>query len=158
MVDHGGYNMYIFVRYPLAYLKYLNKYVLTANVSTNVKYVNTYACQYYLHKIVVLHISIYSRQSQICRAQLSYLNSFDMHMYWHIWHMQKHMHIYLNMLKDSWYICVHVISTVVCCELIYFNCSLSLLIPMQCEGTCLNAFSVTSLQLTHQNNKFCILL
>jgi hypothetical protein len=43
--------------YPLAYLKYLNKYALTANVSAYVKYVNTYACQNYLRKIVVLCIS-----------------------------------------------------------------------------------------------------
>ena len=67
--------------YPLAYLEYLNKYALTANVSAYVKYVNTYACQNYLRKIVVLRISVSGRWSRICRAQLSYINSFDMHMY-----------------------------------------------------------------------------
>ena len=36
--------------YPLAYLKYLNKYALTGNVSTYVKYVNTFVCQNYLCK------------------------------------------------------------------------------------------------------------
>jgi hypothetical protein len=40
--------------YPLAYLKYLNKYTWTTNVSTYVKYVNTFACQNYLCKIVVI--------------------------------------------------------------------------------------------------------
>ena len=46
-------------------------------------------------------------QKWICRTQLSYINSSDIQMYWHILHMQKHlwsMHIYLNilnMLKDS---------------------------------------------------------
>ena len=83
------------------------KYSLTANVSTNVKYVNTFACQTYLHKIVVLCISDSTCQKWIGRAQLSYVNSSDTQMYWHIFHMWKHMwsmHIYLNilnMLKDS---------------------------------------------------------
>ena len=50
---------------------------MTANVSTNVKYVNTFACQNYLCKIVVLRISDSARQKRICRAQLSYVNSSD---------------------------------------------------------------------------------
>jgi hypothetical protein len=49
--------IHICISYPLEYLKYLNKYPLTTNVSTYVKYVNTFACQNYLRKIVVLHIS-----------------------------------------------------------------------------------------------------
>jgi hypothetical protein len=50
MADHGGYkNTYICVSYSLGYLKYLNKYALTTNVSKCVKYVNTFACQNYLH-------------------------------------------------------------------------------------------------------------
>jgi len=64
MADHGGYKMqHICISYSLAYLKYLNKYVLTADVSAYVKYANTFVCQNYLHKIVVLHISIYGRQT-----------------------------------------------------------------------------------------------
>jgi len=46
--------------YSLAYLKYLNKYVLTTNVSAYVKYDNTFACQNYLRKIIVLRISVYA--------------------------------------------------------------------------------------------------
>src|SRR6266481_5472710 len=53
--------MHICISYSLAYLKYLNKYVLTTNVSAYVKYVNTFACQNYLCKIVVLYISIFER-------------------------------------------------------------------------------------------------
>ena len=71
---------------------------MTANVSAHVKYVNSYACQNYLRKIAVLCISDSTCQTQICGAQLSY----DMHMYWHILHMRKHlrsMHIYLNILN-----------------------------------------------------------
>jgi hypothetical protein len=51
-------------------------------------------------------VALYSAP-QICGAQLSYVNSSDMQMYWHILHMWKHlwsMHIYLNilnMVKDS---------------------------------------------------------
>jgi len=45
-------NTYICISYSLAYLKYLNKYALTANVSAYVKYVNTFACRNYLRKIV----------------------------------------------------------------------------------------------------------
>src|SRR5258705_8103631 len=58
------------------------------------------------HIYVMWLCSVTSRWTWICRAQLSYINSFDMH-------MQKHfqsMHIYLNilnMLKDSQYICVN---------------------------------------------------
>ena len=104
---HGGYTIHICISYSLAYLKCLNKYALTTNVSTYVKYVNTFACQNYLHKIVWLCIFIPACQKQICRAQLSYINRSDTQMYWHISHMQKHlrsMHIYLNilnMLKNS---------------------------------------------------------
>ncbi len=71
----------------------------------------------------MLHISISGRQTRICRAQLSYINISDMQMYWHILHMQKHLwstYIYfniLNMLKDSWYIHGHIISTAVCCDM-----------------------------------------
>jgi len=43
----------------------------------DVKYVNTFACQNYLHNIVVLCISISDRWEQICRAKLSYANSSD---------------------------------------------------------------------------------
>jgi hypothetical protein len=46
------------ISYSSAYLKYLNKYVLTANLSAYVKYVNTFACQIYLHKIVLLCIFV----------------------------------------------------------------------------------------------------
>src|ERR1700689_2579341 len=107
MEDHGGYNMHTYVSYPLAYLKYLNKYALTVNVSTYVTYANTFVCQNYLRKIVVLYISNFACQKWICGAQLFYINSSGTQMYWHILHMQKHlqsMHIYLNilnMLKDS---------------------------------------------------------
>jgi membrane associated rhomboid family serine protease len=100
-------HTYICISYSLAYLKYLNKYVLIANVSTYVKYVNTFACQNYLPKIVVLRISVYGRWTQICREKLSYVNSSDTQMYRHILHMWKHLqptHIYLNilnMLKNS---------------------------------------------------------
>ena len=81
--DRGGYNMYTYVHisYPLAYLKYLNKYALTTNVSTYVKYVNTLVCQNYLRKIVVLCISDSACQQRICEAQLSYVNSSDTQMY-----------------------------------------------------------------------------
>jgi len=59
--------------YPLAYLKYLNKYALTGNVSTYVKYVNTFAGQNYLCRIIVLRISDSACQEWICGAQLSYV-------------------------------------------------------------------------------------
>ena len=62
---HSGYNVYICISYSLAYLKYLFKYV------------NTYACQNYLHKIVVIRIFVSGWRSWICRAQLSSINSFD---------------------------------------------------------------------------------
>ena len=38
------YNAHMCISYSLAYLKYLNKYVLTTNVSAYVKYVNTFVC------------------------------------------------------------------------------------------------------------------
>ena len=93
----------ICTHYPLAYLKYLNKYVLTADVSACVKYANTFVCQNYLCKIVLLGSA---GQKRICGAHLSYVNSSDTQMYWHILHMRKHLqsiHIYfniLNMLKN----------------------------------------------------------
>jgi hypothetical protein len=107
--DHGGYKMhtYVSISYSSAYLKYLNKYVLTANLSAYVKYVNTFACQNYLHKIVLLCIFMSACHKRICGAQLSYVNSSDIQMYWHILHMWKDLrstHIYLNilnMLKNS---------------------------------------------------------
>jgi len=43
--------------YVLFFGEYLNKYVFTANVSTYVKYINTFARQNYLHKIVLLAYS-----------------------------------------------------------------------------------------------------
>ena len=43
--------MAICISYALAYLKYLNKYAFTPYVTTNEKYVNTYACATYLCKI-----------------------------------------------------------------------------------------------------------
>ena len=43
-------NTHICISYSLVYLKYLNKCVLTTNVSAYVKYVNTFACQNYLFK------------------------------------------------------------------------------------------------------------
>src|SRR6266481_5105357 len=49
---------YTCISYSLGYLKYLNKYALTANVSAYVKYVNTFACQNYLCKIDLLRIFI----------------------------------------------------------------------------------------------------
>ena len=85
----GGYkNTHICVSYSLGYLKYLNKYALTTNVPKCVKYVNKFACQNYLHNIVVLCISISGRCEQICRAKLSYTNSSDMQMYWHITYVE----------------------------------------------------------------------
>ena len=93
MADRSGYKMHT--------------YVLTANVSTYVKYVYTFVCQNYLHKIVLLCIFVSACHKQICRAQLSYVNSSDTQMYRHILHMWKHLwsiHIYLNilnMLKNS---------------------------------------------------------
>ena len=62
----------------------------------------TFACQNYLCKIVVLCISISGRWEQICGEELSYVNSSDMQMYWHMLHMWQHlwsMHIYLNILN-----------------------------------------------------------
>jgi hypothetical protein len=50
---------------------------LTANISAYVKYVNTFACQNYLRKIVVLCISESACQKRICGAQLSHVNSSD---------------------------------------------------------------------------------
>ena len=49
--DRGGYNMYT--------------YALTANISAYVKYVNTYACQNYLPKIVVLRICFWQAESDM---------------------------------------------------------------------------------------------
>jgi hypothetical protein len=82
--------------YPLTYLKYLNKYALPTDVSTYVKYANTFECQNYLCKIVTLCISDSTCQKQICGAQLSYINSSDMQMHWHILHMQKHLFKYIK--------------------------------------------------------------
>ena len=47
---------------------------MLTNVSAYVKFVNTFACQNYLRKIVVLCISDTARQKRICGAQLSYVN------------------------------------------------------------------------------------
>ena len=69
--------VHICISYPAAYLKYLDKYILSANVSAYVKIFNTYVCRNYSRKIVVLRISVSGRQSWIYRAQLSYVNSFD---------------------------------------------------------------------------------
>ena len=80
--DRGGYKMHTYVLAILpAYLKYLNEYVLTTNLSTYVKYVNTLACQNYFHKIVLLCIFMSACHKQICGAQLSYVNSSDTQMY-----------------------------------------------------------------------------
>jgi len=83
MADRSGYKIhtYVCISYSLAYLKYLNKCVLTKNVSAYVKYVNTFACWNYLCKIVVFYISISGRQKQICGAKLPYVNSSDIQMY-----------------------------------------------------------------------------
>jgi len=81
MADHSGYKIHTCISYSLAYLKYLNKYALTTTIATYVKYVKTFACQNYLCKIVVLCISISGTQKQ---TNLSYVNSSDMQMYWHI--------------------------------------------------------------------------
>ena len=43
IADRGGYKIHICISYSLAYLKHLNKYALTTNVSAYVKYVNTFA-------------------------------------------------------------------------------------------------------------------
>jgi hypothetical protein len=59
-------------------IKYFNKYALTTNVSAYVKYVNTFVCQNYLRKIVLLYIFVPTCQKWICRAQLYYVNSSDM--------------------------------------------------------------------------------
>ena len=72
---------YTHTHYSLAYFKYLNKYALATNVSAYVEYVNTFACQNYLHKIDLLCIFIPTCQKWICPAQLSYINSSDMQMY-----------------------------------------------------------------------------
>jgi len=61
MLNNKKAYAHICISYPLTYLKYLNKYALTTNVSAYVKYANTFACQNYLRKIVVLHISIFGR-------------------------------------------------------------------------------------------------
>ena len=84
---------YTYVSYSLGYLKYLNKYALTTNIFAYVKYVNTFVCQNYLHKIVVLCISISSRWKWICRTKLSYKNSSDMQMYSHMWSMHSYLNI-----------------------------------------------------------------
>jgi hypothetical protein len=46
--------MHICISYPLPYL---NKYALTTNVFAYVKYANTFACQNYLRKIVVVPLN-----------------------------------------------------------------------------------------------------
>ena len=73
--------------------------MLTANLSTYVKYVNTFACQNYLHKIVLLCIFMSACHKQICGAQLSYVNSSDTQMYWHILHMCA-FYIHCGLLLD----------------------------------------------------------
>jgi hypothetical protein len=78
MVDNGGYNMY---QLSFSIFKISNKYALATNVSAYVKYVNTFACQNYLCKTVVLCISISGRWTQICGAQLSYVNCSDTQMF-----------------------------------------------------------------------------
>ena len=66
----------------------LNQAYGKSPISAHVKYVNSFACQNYLRKIVVLCVSDSACQKRICGAQLSYVSSFDMHMYWHILHMR----------------------------------------------------------------------
>jgi hypothetical protein len=92
----GLSKIMICISYSLAYLKYLNKYVLAADVSACVKYADAFMCQNYFRKIDVLRISVSGQRN---RAKLSYINSSDTQMYWHILHMRKHLqsiHIYLN--------------------------------------------------------------
>jgi hypothetical protein len=93
-----------------------------------------------------------------------------MQMYWHILHMRKHLQsMYiglsiLNMLKDSQCICVHTVSTVVCCDsfitvtnflylvcgLSYFPhgllscCSQSFIIFLQAMIPCLHCCTITT--------------
>ena len=70
--------------------------------SAYVKYVSTFICQNNSCKIVVHCVSVSGKQSWVCKVQLSYGNSSDIQMYWHIWHMQKHLwsiHIYLNIIN-----------------------------------------------------------
>ena len=43
--------------------------MLTANLSVYVRYVNTFACQNYLHKIVLLCIFVSACHKRICGAQ-----------------------------------------------------------------------------------------
>jgi hypothetical protein len=67
------YYVHICISYLLAHLKYLNKYVLTAHVSSYVKYVNTFVCQKYLCKIVVPHICVHLPGMDM-QSHLSYIN------------------------------------------------------------------------------------
>jgi hypothetical protein len=69
------------ISYSSAYIKYLNKYALTTNVSAYVTYVNTFACQNYLCKIVVLCISFSHSRKWICGVKIPYPNSSDTQMY-----------------------------------------------------------------------------
>ena len=62
--DCSGYKIHTYVSYSLAYLKYLNKYALTTNVSA---YVNTFVCQNYLCKIVLLCIFVPACQKWKCQ-------------------------------------------------------------------------------------------
>jgi hypothetical protein len=70
-----------------------------ANVSTYVKYVNTFACQKYWCKIDVLRISVSACQKWICGPHLSYINMWHTQMYWHILHMQKHLQVNTYLFK-----------------------------------------------------------
>ena len=97
---------------------------MTANVSTYVKYVNTFVCQNYLHKIVVLCISISGRQERICGAKLSYVNSSDTNVltyftnagifavnaYLNISNMLKIANIYVCILYPLWSAVVGLVS------------------------------------------------
>ena len=54
------------ISYALAYLNYWNKYLFTAYVTANVKYVNAFVCMTFLHKIVVFRIFDSACQKRIC--------------------------------------------------------------------------------------------
>ena len=64
---------------------------MLTNFSAYAKFAEQYVHATYLCKIVVFRTSVSDGQSQICKAQLLYINGSDMQMYWHILCMQKHL-------------------------------------------------------------------
>ena len=54
---------------------------MLTKLSAYLKFDEQYVHAIYSHKIVVFHISVSGRWSQICGAQLFYVNNSDMQMY-----------------------------------------------------------------------------